>query len=117
MQSACAQYTGQDMTYIVARGDKMEEKTIALCILGIVAVIALTGFVLLFGVVKTGQWWYAGGHVQYMPHEVCEIQDCILDQGDPSMIYPYANTDSGGAFVTCNCNGELRKEYLVQEYA
>ena len=48
-------------------------KGLALVILGIIAVIAVVGMVLLFSKAHvTGKFAYAGGFAQYSPREICE---------------------------------------------
>ena len=83
-----------------------EGKGVAMVILGIVAVIAVVGLVLLFGKAgATGKYVEAGQTVQFNPYEICEERiGCPLKAVEGGITY----ASRGPLVAICDCpSGEV----------
>jgi hypothetical protein len=76
-------------------------KGLALVVLGIVAVIAVVGMVLLFSKAgATGKYVYEAGYAQFNPNEVCEQRvGCPLKAVEGGIYY----SSSGPLMAICGC--------------
>ncbi len=80
----------------------VEEKGLALVILGIVAVIAVVGLVLLFSRASTtGAYVEAGTFAQFEPKEACERIGCTLKSVEGGITH----ASQGPLMAVCDCAG------------
>jgi hypothetical protein len=80
-----------------------EGKGLAMAILGIVAVIAVVGLVLLFKG-ATGKYVMGSEYAQFNPNEACERMGCSLSHVEGGINYDYR----GPLLAICDCpSGEV----------
>lgn len=91
-----------------------EGKGLALVILGIVAVIAVVGMVLLFSKANTtGNYVMGSEFVQFNPNEVCEQKvGCPLKSVEGGIYY----SSSGPLLAVCACPGGDVRTPLVRPF-
>lgn len=90
-----------------------EGKGLALVILGIVAIIAVAGLVLLFKGSATGNYAIASTFVQFSPQEACDKVGCPL-RGIEGAAGGY--TTQGPLMAICACAGGDIRTPLVRPF-
>lgn len=89
---------------------KEESKGIALAILGIIAVLAVVGLVMLFSSGATGKFVAPqSGIVQYEPNEACERIGGTLVGLEGGIDYKYR----GPFIAVCNVNGRTVRTPVI----
>ncbi len=90
-----------------------EGKGLALVILGIVAVIAVVGLVLLFSKASTtGAYVEAGTFVQFEPNEACQRAGCTLKSVEGGTNY----ASQQQPMAVCDCAGREMVTPLVRPF-
>jgi hypothetical protein len=90
-----------------------EGKGLALVILGIIAVIAVVGLVLLFSKASTtGAYVEAGTFVQFEPNEACERAGCTLKGVEGGTTY----ASQGPLMAVCDCMGREMVTPIVRPF-
>jgi hypothetical protein len=90
-----------------------EGKGLALIILGIVAVIAVVGLVLLFKGSTTGNYIAESTFVQFAPDEACAKIGCML-KGVTGAAASYAT--QGPLLAVCDCAGKEVSTPIVRQF-
>jgi hypothetical protein len=90
-----------------------EGKGLALVILGIVALIAIVGLVLLFKGSATGNYVAESTFVQFSPQEACDRVGCPL-KGIEGVTASYAT--QGPLMAVCACAGGDVRTPIVRQF-